>query len=273
VREHVETAIAEFEGGVEEYSVREVGEASLRLARAGNEYIQRNEPWKLVDEDPEAAAVVIRDCVQMAKAIAVLFAPLAPEKAQRLWESIGESGSVHDATTAAALEPPAADFAEPTELFEKIPEERVEELNEKLAARVEKQREAAAADDEDEAAEAAEEGAAADFEPLVADRISFEDFQALDVRVGEILEAEGIEGADKLTRLVVDIGVEERQVVAGIKQLHDLSDLPGTKVVVVANLEKAELFGVESNGMVLAAGEAADLLTTHGDAEPGTRIR
>jgi methionyl-tRNA synthetase len=93
------------------------------------------------------------------------------------------------------------------------------------------------------------------------------------MRVGRVLEAEGIDGADDLARLIVDIGLEERQVVAGIKQLHDLDALPGTKVVLAANIEKAELFGVESDGMVLAAGEEADLLTTHDDAELGERVR
>jgi methionyl-tRNA synthetase len=91
--------------------------------------------------------------------------------------------------------------------------------------------------------------------------------------VGRIESAEPIEGADKLLKLTVDIGHEVRQVVAGLRQLHAYEDLPGTKVVVVANLEKAELFGTESNGMVLAAGEDADLLTTYGDSEPGTRVR
>jgi methionyl-tRNA synthetase len=91
--------------------------------------------------------------------------------------------------------------------------------------------------------------------------------------VGRITEAEGIEDADKLAKLTVDIGLEERQIIAGIKQLHDLSTLPGKRVVVVANLEKAELFGYESDGMVLAAGEAADLLTTYGDAVPGERVK
>jgi methionyl-tRNA synthetase len=112
-----------------------------------------------------------------------------------------------------------------------------------------------------------------DIEPIRDERISFEEFQDLDVRVGEIEVAEGIEGADDLARLEVDIGTETRQIVAGIKQLHDLDSLPGTKVVVVANLEQAELFGVESNGMVLAAGEDADLLTTHGDSVPGTKVK
>ena len=113
----------------------------------------------------------------------------------------------------------------------------------------------------------------AGIEPLADDRIGFETFGDLDIRVGEVEHAEGIEGADDLARLDVDLGAETRQIVAGIKQLHDLDALPGTRVVVLANIEKAELFGVESNGMILAAGEDADLLTTHADSQPGTKIR
>ena len=276
VRERIETAIEEFEAGVNDYSVREVGESAVRLAQFGNEYIQRNEPWKLDDDDPEKAQV-IRDCVQIAKAVAVLFEPVTPEAAENLWADLGEAGDVHTVGVDAALDAPAGEFGEPTELFEKIPEERVEELNEKLESRVAAASESQESDADDEAdggdADEAGEEPAADLEPIADERIGFEDFQALDIRVGEILAAEGVEGADKLARLTVDIGVEERQIVAGIKQLHDLDALVGEKIVVVANLEKAELFGVESNGMLLAAGEQADLLTTHGDAEPGTKIR
>ncbi|SDX54230.1 methionine--tRNA ligase [Halobellus clavatus] len=273
VRERIEEAIAEFEAGVNDYSVRDVGESAVRLAQFGNEYIQRNEPWKLDDDDPEKAQV-IRDCVQIATAVAVLFEPVVPETAARLWADLDADGDVHAVEVDAALDAPGDEFDEPDELFEKIPEERVEELNEKLEARVAE----ATADDEaetehedDEAAES--DDAAADLEPIADERIGFEDFQDLDIRVGEILAAEGVDGADKLAKLTVDIGVEERQIVAGIKQLHDLDSLPGTRIVVVANLEKAELFGVESNGMLLAAGEQADLLTTHEDAEPGTKIK
>ncbi|MFD1635115.1 methionine--tRNA ligase [Haloplanus ruber] len=269
VRERIEDAIDEFTAAVNDYSVRAAGDAAVSLASFGNEYIQQNEPWNLVDEDPERAAQVLRDCVQVAKAVSVLFAPVAPGTADRLWSQVGGEGSVHDVTVDAALEPPAPDFGEPDELYEKIPAERVEELNAKLEARV------AEAERDEEGDADADDDAETDttLEPVEADRIGFEEFQDLDMRVGEILEAEGIEGADDLARLVVDIGVEERQIVAGIKQLHDLDSLPGTRVVVLANLESAELFGVESNGMVLAAGEEADLLTTLADADPGERVR
>ncbi|MFB6087623.1 MAG: methionine--tRNA ligase, partial [Haloarculaceae archaeon] len=286
VRERIEAAIEEFRAGVRDYSTRKATQAAVDLAGFGNEYIQRHEPWNL---DAEAAAPVIRDCVQIAKAVAVLVYPATPDTAARLWDQLGEDGDVADATVDAALDAPPADFGAPEELFEKIEDERVAELNRKLEDRVvavgesedegdsesegggESEAEGQAETETDEAA-AADEGDV-NYEPLTEERIGFEDFEDLDIRVGRITAADPIEDSDKLVRLEVDIGVETRQVVAGIKQLHDVEELPGTKVVVLANLEKAELFGVESDGMVLAAGEEADLLTTHGDAEPGTKIR
>ncbi|ESP88869.1 methionine--tRNA ligase [Candidatus Halobonum tyrrellensis] len=283
VEERIERAVDEFRAGVNDYSVRAIGEASVSLARFGNEYIQRNEPWNLVGEDDERAAQVIRDCVQIAKAVAVLFEPVAPGTSQRLWEQIDEEGSVHDVTTDEALEAPPREFGPPEELYEKIDEERVEELNAKLDARVAEATEGDAdePDENDETGDgsadadpdAADEGTDPELEPVESERVSFEEFQELDLRVGEITAADPIEDADKLVQLMVDIGVETRSIVAGLKQLHDVDDLPGTRVVVVANLERAELFGRESNGMVLAAGDEADLLTTHGDAALGERVR
>jgi methionyl-tRNA synthetase len=268
VRERIEQAIDEFQDGVNDYSVRAVGESAVELAQFGNEYIQRHEPWNA--EDPERAAV-IRDCVQLSKAVTVLAEPIMPGMAERLWDQLDETGSVHEAPVNAALDAPAAEFDAPDEPFEGIEDERVAELNEKLEVQI-----AAASEDGDSdgasEGDAAESGEA-DLEALADDRIGFEGFQELDVRVGEVLAAEGIDGADDLARLEVDLGVETRQIVAGIKQLHDLDTLPGERVVVLANIEKTELFGVESNGMVLAAGEEADLLTTHGDSLPGTRVR
>jgi len=287
VDERISEAVGDFEAAINDYSIRKAGNAAIDLAQFGNEYIQRNEPWKLTDDDPGQAEQVIYDCVQLSKALAVLFEPVAPETCDRLWSQLGEDGDVADATVAVARKAPQGEFDEPDELFAKIEAERVEELNAKLDQRVAK-----ATDDEADESDTADDtddtmsdeptddttadntdAQAADLKPLVEDRISFEEFQALDIRVGEIIDAEGVEDADKLAKLQVDIGHEERQLVAGIKQLHDLDSLPGTRVIIVANLEKAELFGVESNGMLLAAGEEADLLTTHDDAPIGTRIQ
>jgi methionyl-tRNA synthetase len=293
VESRIEDALADFRTAVNDYDLREASEAGVKLARYGNEYIQRNEPWKLEDGGAEQAQV-IRDCVQLATAVAVLVEPFMPEKAATLFDQLGVDADVHAVDLDAALDAPGA-FDEPDELFAQIEDDRVDELEaalaEKIAAAEDAGEDEDGGDDEDAGDD---DGADADIdtdgtddsettiddsamiddiEPLTDARISFEDFQAMDLRVGRIEAAEGIEGADKLATLDVDLGVETRTVVAGIKQLHDLDSLPGTKVVVVANMEKNELFGVESNGMVLAAGEQADLLTTHGDSEPGTKVR
>jgi methionyl-tRNA synthetase len=271
VRERIGEAVETFREAMNDYRVRDVAAVPVELSDYGNAYIQRNEPWKLVDDEPERAARVIRDCVQLAKAVAVLMQPVMPEKAAALWDHLDAEGSVHATTLDDALEAPPAAFGEPAEMFDGIEDERVQELNAKLAERIEE----ATPDEEEATATEDAEGHADDFtpEPLADDRISIDDFQELDIRVGRIESAEPIEGSDKLARLEVDVGAETRQVVAGIKQLHDLEELPGERVVLLANMEKTELFGVESNGMVLAAGEEADLLTTHGDAPLGSTIR
>ena len=291
VESRINGALGDFRKAINDYSLREVGLTATRLAQFGNEYIQRNEPWKLTDVEPERAAQVIRDCVQIAKAVAVLLEPIAPGKAQALWEQLGEEGSVREAHLEDALEAPPRHFEEPGELFEKIDDDRVEELEATLSAKIEaavetddeaddSRDEGESGDDEDEietddtvAVEADDVTDKDDLEPLLEDRISFEQFQDLDIRVGLIEAAEGVDGADDLARLEVDIGLETRQVVAGIKRLHDLESLPGTKCVLLANMEPAELFGVESNGMILAAGDEADLLTTHSDADVGEKVR
>ncbi|MES3517293.1 MAG: methionine--tRNA ligase [Natronomonas sp.] len=273
VRAEIESACEAFREAINDYRVRGLGEAPLSLARFGNEYIQRNEPWKLTDSDPRRAEQVIRDCVQLSKAIAVLMEPVLPGKAAELWNQLGESGTVGEATLDAALEAPPETFEEPDELFEGIEDDTVEELQAQLEARVEA---AEGGDDtgETESGDDTEDGDTdADLEAIADERVSFEEFQDLDLRVGVVETAAPIEGADDLLRLTVDIGVETRQVVAGLRGLHDVDALPGTRVVLVANLEQAELFGVESNGMILAAGEDADLLTTHADSPPGTKIR
>ncbi|WP_435076916.1 methionine--tRNA ligase [Halococcus sp. AFM35] len=265
VRERIEDAMDDFRDGVNDYSVRAVANAAVELAGFGNEYIQRHEPWNA--EDPERAQVIC-DCVQLSKAVTVLAEPVMPGMAARLWSQLDEGGSVHDVALDAALDAPPVEFDAPEEPFERIDDERVAELNEKLEAQI-----AAASDGEGGDGDDTAGGEHADHEALVDERIGFDEFQDLDIRVGKVLTAEGIDGADDLARLEVDLGVETRQIVAGIKQLHDLDGLAGERVVVLANIEKTELFGVESNGMVLAAGDEADLLRTHGDSPPGTKIR
>ncbi len=83
--------------------------------------------------------------------------------------------------------------------------------------------------------------------------IKFEDFARLEIQIGTILEAERVPNTDKLIKLIVDLGVEKRQLVAGIGLKYEPQSLPGKQVPVLLNLEPAKIRGVESNGMVLCA--------------------
>jgi|TARA_Y100000310_G_scaffold331580_1_gene405397 methionine--tRNA ligase beta chain len=108
--------------------------------------------------------------------------------------------------------------------------------------------------------------------------INFEDWEKLDVRVGEIIEVEEIEGADKLYKLTVDFGDEigKRRICAGIKEYISKENLKGKKTIFLVNLAPRKLRGIESQGMILAAGSKEDdkfvILEPSGDIGKGSRV-
>ena len=138
-------------------------------------------------------------------------------------------------------------------------------------AKLEAESEALSPDEGETGAEGAESVV-----PPLRSEITIDDFVKLDLRVATVLEAEPVEGANKLLRLVVDLGFEQRQVVAGIAKAYDPADLVGRKVVVVANLKPRKLRGLESNGMIVAAsvGPKDDpvLVGFHKDVANGSRL-
>ena len=111
--------------------------------------------------------------------------------------------------------------------------------------------------------------------PLPTDQITIDEFRKVSLRVGLVTAAERVPKSTKLLKLQVDIGTERRQVVAGIGTKYAPEDLVGKRVVIVANMKPAKLMGVESQGMVLAAGEeeVTALLTTMEDVPPGSKIK
>ena len=88
---------------------------------------------------------------------------------------------------------------------------------------------------------------------MVKPTISFDEFARVDLRVGTIVSADDLEDSNKLIKLVVDIGLEKRQIIAGVKKFYKVEDLVGRQVIIVANLESKSLAGYESRGMLLAA--------------------
>ena len=104
--------------------------------------------------------------------------------------------------------------------------------------------------------------------------INFEEFQKIDLKIGKILEAEKVENSEKLLRLKVDLGEEQRQIVAGIGKVYQPQDLINQEIVVVVNLEPKTLMGFESQGMLLAADNNGEQILIKPEKEvlPGTKI-
>ncbi len=104
--------------------------------------------------------------------------------------------------------------------------------------------------------------------------ISIDDFRKVDLRVAKVLAAERVEGADKLLKLKITVGIEERQLVAGIAQHYAPEELLDKQIIVVANLEPAVIRGIESQGMLLAATSEGKIIlaTMDKEAEPGSRL-
>ena len=112
--------------------------------------------------------------------------------------------------------------------------------------------------------------------PEIPQKIDYDTFRKVEMRVATVLEAESIQGADKILRLMLDLGTEKRQLVAGIAKSYAPADLIGKQVVVVTNLQPRKLRGVESNGMILAAGETAEnivLLTIDRKVDNGLQVK
>lgn len=104
--------------------------------------------------------------------------------------------------------------------------------------------------------------------------LTFDDFMKLEMKIGTVIEAERVQGTDKLIKVTVDMGDEKRQVVAGFGHIHRPEDLIGKQVPVAMNIEKAVIRGVESNGVFIALGdEQATLLVPLQKVPNGTKLK
>ncbi|MDI9634083.1 MAG: methionine--tRNA ligase [Methanolinea sp.] len=252
ILDRIREATARVTAAVRDYDFKVAVDEAMALAAFGNNYIQANAPWKLVKSDRDAACRVVKDCLVLAHALSILFEPAIPGKAREIWEMLGNDRPMEGITfDAAARDLPPRPLPAPRPVFPKIEDSLVREMDGILTERVRR------------AAERAKEAA----------RVPIEEFQRLDIRTGRIIAAEPVPKSKKLLKLTVDLGEGTRQVVAGIAQFYRPEELVGLNVVVVANLEPARIFGIESQGMVLAAGDEASLLVPLRDVPPGTKIR
>ena len=220
-------------------------DAIWRLVREANRFVEVQAPWHLAKDASKRAEleVTIYALLETMRQLSVLLFPVIPSKACEIWQQLGASGSpeeIHldDLKPWGGLDS-NGEVAPGSPVFP-----RIEEV--------------------DVATEKATE-----------DLISFSEFQKLDLRVAKIEAADRVAGADRLLRLQIRLGDEQRQIVAGIAEHYAPDALIGRQIVVVANLQPATIRGVESQGMLLAASDDRNLalIAPDGEIGDGTEVR
>jgi methionyl-tRNA synthetase len=228
-----------------------------------NRYLAENEPWILAKDDgqkPRLARILYQAACAL-RVIAYCLYPVMPASSRKIWAYLGETQDLPDRHfTELKFEglDPGNIFQKPEPLFPRVG------LKDFLAG-------------EQKAPPAKKETPPVKKEKeKKMEQISFEEFKRMDLRVAQILEAERVEGTDKLIKMRIDIGDETRQMVAGIATTYAPEDLVGKKLIVIVNLKPAVIRGIESQAMLLAAvlpDDSALIPFFTEDIPPGSKVR
>lgn len=231
-----------------------------------NKYIDETTPWVLGKDEARKAELnrVLYDLVESLRAISVMIEPFIPTTARRIWAQLNLPQNF-DEIRISDIEgwgktPVGIQINKPEQLFPRI---EIEE--EKLEAKKEVKENKKAKKEEPKAPEKAKENEDG--------MIGIEDFSKIDLRVVEILAAEPVPKTDKLMKIQVSLGDEERTVVSGIAKHYKPEDLIGKHVVLVANLKPAKLRGVMSHGMLLAASKGDELQIVETTMPVGSKVK
>ncbi|MCA9471208.1 MAG: methionine--tRNA ligase [Nitrospirales bacterium] len=239
------------------------------LVQLGNQYIDKTAPWVLAKDSGqrERLNTVLYNAAEVLRFLCLANAAFMPATAQTMNEQLGLSLDfsqplLSDTVSWGKLMVGAPVHKGPA-LFPRI--ERDQKQKEKTQVSEKSSGMTQPSPDETKAQ--------ADIS--TDDQISIEDFMKVQLKVAKILEAERVPKSNKLLKLQVDLGNERRQIVAGIGKTYEPEQLIGRTIVVVANLKPAKLMGVESQGMVLAAGdkEVLGLLTLKEEVAPGQKVK
>ncbi len=221
---------------IETYRFREALAEMMNLARLGNKYLTETEPWKLFKEDSERTATVLNVALQICANLAILCAPFLPFTADKIHSMLNlPAKGWKDAGGADILES-GYQLAQPELLFDKIEDATIEAQVNKLLE-TKRQNELNA------------------WQPAsVKEKVAFDDFGKVDIRVGTVLECCKVPKADKLLQFKIDDGMGGRTIVSGIAKFYpEPEKLVGMQVCFIANFEPRKLKGVVSEGMILSA--------------------
>lgn len=244
----VNETVAGYSDAMDHMELNQAIKDVWNLIGRANKYIDETAPWILAKDPAQAERLqaVMYNLAEALRIIAILIAPFVPVTAPKIYEQLGlgkpESFFMADAVWGKMATGTKVQKGEP--LFPRI---EITEAGETVIAATKKTA-AKAIKAEAPKAEAKKEAAA-------AGEITIDDFAKIDLRVATVIAAERVPKTDKLIKLQVKIGDEERTIVSGIAQHYEPENLIGKNVIVIANLKPAKLRGIESRGMVLAASD------------------
>ncbi len=234
-------SLHEYRTHIKDFDFRGALKVLMEISTTGNQLLQNNEPWKFYKTDPDTVRVVMNLCLQYVYALGVACRPFLPFTSDKVMTMLAmptlrEHGELVDLMDALAegkhLMQSGLQLGQPLHLFTRIGDHEIQQQIDKLLQ-----------------GSAPEPAAVA----RVKDEADFDDFTKLDLRTGMITSAEPVAKANKLLKLTVDLGFEQRTVVSGIADSFDPATIIGQDVVLVANLKPRKIKGVESQGMILMA--------------------
>ena len=234
IKENGIKVVSDVWNHIESMQVNEAIETTLQYIRSVNKYMETMAPWKLAKSDNDAAGKVLFTAAEALRISAVLLAPVMPNRTQIVLETFNAAGS--------SLEwgglTPGKSLNKHDVLFPRIDVKKLEKPSQSNGKKTEPN-----------------------------NVITFDEFQNVELKTAKVLEAEKVEGADKLLKLQIEVGDEKRQIISGIAQHYSTENLIGKMIVVVTNLKPATIFGLESYGMLLAAKKGKDLTLITIDGE------
>ena len=239
--------VQEIEKYMDDLKYTNALEELWNFVRRTNKYIDQTQPWILGREEgnEERLGTVLYNLLESLRMIAVMLKPFMVETPYEIGRQIGDETQIKEADWSNLAWGELKTNIEVQKAKPIFPRIDVEEYYDKKEDKNQKEEKEKTMTNENNSNK--------------EDLVNFNTFQKLDLRVAEIKEAERIEDSNKLIKLQVELEDEVRQLVAGIAKHYETDELIGKEIVIVANLEPAEIFGVKSNGMILAASNEDDL--------------
>ena len=216
------------------YRLREALFELMNLARTGNKYLAEQEPWKIYPNDPERVKTILYVSLEITATLAYILEPFLPDSSKKLLSMLNLEPAKWENFHGHRILKEGHTLGKASLLFEKIEDEIIERQIKKLM-------------------DSKEANAPAVTVIPSKPSTTFDDFQKMDIRVGTIIAAERVPKTDKLLKLTIDTGIDQRTVVSGIATCYEPDNIIGQQVSILLNLEPRKIKGIESQGMILMA--------------------